>query len=200
MIKLVAILTMVIDHVAVFLLPQYTIVFRAAGSVSFPLFAWMIVEGRFNTSNVKKYLQNLLLFAAVSEPVYMLMYPGHNHYNAIFTLFWGLFLICAYERFGLLVFLGLLPLLHFDVISCYVVLIFLFYFARNKPFIITVGSCLFFLFVSTWAPDYVLFGLLFLPLIFIDNLNFRLPVNKYVFYSFYPVHFLIIWGIMQCLS
>lgn len=195
MIKLIAIITMAIDHVAVFLLPQYTALFRAIGSVSFPLFAWMVVEGRFNTSNLKRYLQNLLFFAVISEPVYMLMYPDHNQYNAIFTLFWGLFLICAYERYGLFVFSGLLPLLHFDVISFYVVLIFLFYFARGNHFIITIGSVSFFLFVSTFAPDYVLYGLLFLPLIFIDKLNYRLPVNKYVFYSFYPVHFLMIYGI-----
>lgn len=194
MIQIIAVITMISDHAGIFLFPQYPF-FRAAGAVSFPLFAWMIVEGRHRTSNIRKYLRNLLLLAVVSEPVYMLMFPCKHQYNAVFTLFCGLFLICAYERYGFLIFLGLFPLLHFDVISCYIVLIFLFYFARGKNNLIILGSSAFFLFVSTFAPDHVLFGLMFLPVVFTDRFNCRLPVNKYVFYGFYPIHFLIIYGV-----
>ena len=37
------------------------------GRISFPIFAFMIVEGYFHTSNLKKYVKRLLLFALISE-------------------------------------------------------------------------------------------------------------------------------------
>jgi hypothetical protein len=200
MIKLIAILTMVIDHVGIFIFPQYSYLLRPIGAISFPLFAWMIVDGKNKTSNEKKYLQNLLLFAVISEPVFMFMFPGRLELNSLFTLFWGLFLVCAYERFGWLVFLGLIPLFNFNLISCYVVLIFLFYFAKEKPGLILLGSVLFFLFVTTWGPNYVIYGLLFYPIVQVEKFNFRVPINKYYFYSFYPVHFLIIYGVQYGLN
>lgn len=37
------------------------------GRLAFPLFAFMIVEGYTRTSNLKKYVKRLLLFAIISE-------------------------------------------------------------------------------------------------------------------------------------
>ena len=37
------------------------------GRISFPIFAFLIVEGYFHTSNLKKYVKRLLLFAVLSE-------------------------------------------------------------------------------------------------------------------------------------
>ena len=37
------------------------------GRLTFPIFAFMIVEGYFHTKSMKKYVQRLLLFAVISE-------------------------------------------------------------------------------------------------------------------------------------
>ena len=42
-------------------------IFTCIGRLSFPIFAFMIVEGYFHTSNLKKYVKRLFLFAILSE-------------------------------------------------------------------------------------------------------------------------------------
>lgn len=59
------------------------------GRISFPIFAFMIVEGYFHTSNLKKYVKRLFLFALISEiPFNLVMgsrifYPVHQ--NVLWT-------------------------------------------------------------------------------------------------------------------
>ena len=55
------------------------------GRISFPIFAFMIVEGYFRTKNLKKYVLRLLLFAVISEIPFNLamgsriFYPIHQN-------------------------------------------------------------------------------------------------------------------------
>lgn len=55
------------------------------GRIAFPIFAFMIVEGYFHTSNLKKYVRRLLLFAFLSEIPFNLamgsrvFYPVHQN-------------------------------------------------------------------------------------------------------------------------
>ena len=55
------------------------------GRISFPIFAFMIVEGYFHTKNLKKYVQRLLVFAVLSEIPFNLamgsriFYPIHQN-------------------------------------------------------------------------------------------------------------------------
>ena len=62
--KMIALITMTIDHVGVILLPQYPIL-RIIGRLSFPIFAYMVAEGCHYTHDIKKYAARLFLFAVV---------------------------------------------------------------------------------------------------------------------------------------
>lgn len=72
------------------------------GRISFPIFAFLIVEGYFHTSNLKKYVKRLLLFALLSEIPFNLamgssiIYPFHQ--NVLWTFLMAIGLIHWNER------------------------------------------------------------------------------------------------------
>ena len=68
--KLIAILSMVIDHVGSAFFPQYP-VFRWIGRLAFPIFAYCLTVGLLYTHDIKKYLIRLGIFALVSQPFYI---------------------------------------------------------------------------------------------------------------------------------
>lgn len=66
MIKLIAVITMIIDHIGVVFFPQYTIL-RIIGRIAMPLFAYCIARGFFYTNNKGKYFAYMIAFAAISQ-------------------------------------------------------------------------------------------------------------------------------------
>ncbi|MFV0440343.1 MAG: TraX family protein [Lachnospirales bacterium] len=99
--KLIAILTMAIDHIG---LVNDLFYFRVIGRIAFFLFAFMIAEGVVYTRDIKKYLMRLLLFAFISDPFFDIFFytsSGNpfelsqkaffdlSHQNVMFTLFFG---------------------------------------------------------------------------------------------------------------
>ena len=101
--KLIAMVTMLIDHgTAILISPSHPlyIIGRSIGRLSFPIFCFLIVEGLLHTRNIKKYLFRLLMFAFISEiPFNFAFYnPRINdehiyHQNIFFILFIGLLVI-----------------------------------------------------------------------------------------------------------
>ena len=111
--KIVAVVTMFIDHFAVifgprlypalpFLNPDGFEILRIIGRIAFPLFAFMIAVGAAYTKNIYKYLFRLLAFAFISEVPFDLAFNGSvfetNSQNVFFTLFLGLLGICVYQK------------------------------------------------------------------------------------------------------
>ena len=64
--KWIAVLTMVIDHVGAILFPDQ-IWMRVIGRVAFPVYAYCLAEGFRYTSDYRRYLGRLALFAILSE-------------------------------------------------------------------------------------------------------------------------------------
>lgn len=84
-IKLLALVTMVIDHTAFYLYSSSLIghglyfAMRTAGRIAFPLYAFLLVNGFEKTSDRAKYLSRLVLFAAVSQLPYTVVFSHENY-------------------------------------------------------------------------------------------------------------------------
>ena len=147
--KLMAMTLMLLDHMwaTVWDVPWFTMV----GRLAFPIFAFQIAEGFYQTSNRKNYIKRMLLFALISEIPFNLMladslvYPFHQ--NVMFTFLIALLLMNRMERVrenkwkfaavsvvcvGLAFILGLVTFVDYYHYGIFIVL--LFYWTRNLKF------------------------------------------------------------------
>lgn len=109
LIKIIALISMVLDHVGV-IFPEFFLsdFFRLIGVIAFPIFAYMIAQGCKQTKNINKYLLRLGIFALVSEIPFDLAFYRYfgNQFtvnffrdtNVFFTLFLGAACIAVYEK------------------------------------------------------------------------------------------------------
>lgn len=122
--KLIAMITMFIDHAGITLIapwqggwtPWFTYsilgkegyyclyqLFRDVGRLAFPIFGFLLVEGFLHTSDRGKYTRNLLLFALLSEIPFNLMLGNTLWFpfsqNIFFTLLIAFLCMWAMEYF-----------------------------------------------------------------------------------------------------
>jgi len=99
--KMIAIVTMLVDHIGAGLFPDI-IWLRAVGRLAFPIFAFFIAEGYAHTRSVKRYAVRLGVFAAVSEIPYNMLHSYRifdpDSQNIFFTLLIGLLAIYGIGR------------------------------------------------------------------------------------------------------
>lgn len=69
--KLIAIITMIIDHVGYYMYPflneNIYYLFRNIGRISMPIFAYLIIQGFLYTKNLKKYIIRILSLAITTQ-------------------------------------------------------------------------------------------------------------------------------------
>ena len=86
--KLLAAITMVIDHIGVVFYPDLDGL-RMIGRISFPLFVWLLIQGETYTKDVGRYGLRLAVLGFVSQPIYHLLFDT-NRLNILFLLLVGL--------------------------------------------------------------------------------------------------------------
>lgn len=209
-IKLLAIGTMLIDHIGFFFFPdQFWL--RAIGRLSFPLFAWLIANGAFHTHNINKYLVRLVVFACISQIPYMLagkfIDPYITSLNIFFTLSIGLGAIILIQKTKLqvqwvLITLGaavLASVLNTDYGGFGVLSIIAFYLFFKKEsymifsqIVIYILMSFYFLSINNTLGIVQFLGALSLIPIVLYNNKEGIKL-QYLFYFVYPVHYMFIY-------
>ena len=103
--KLAAIICMTANH-AVWILGDHMsrgvmYALFGLGGATFPIMAFMLVEGYRHTSNLKRYAGRLALWAVISQvPFYLFLSDAANYYvgDVLFTLLIGLVIIAVRDR------------------------------------------------------------------------------------------------------
>ncbi len=239
--KLIAVITMIIDHVAAGILIRYLFrngihdldinnmsavnqwmdqnaalfstynVMRLIGRIAFPIYCFLLVQGFEYTHNRLKYAARLLMFAAISEIPFDLLFKGQilefGYQNVFFTLFFGLAVMMGLrwveENLGGRMFTPLLYLIVIaagmaaaqlaktDYAAIGVLCIVVTYLFRKKKIWQIVSGCIVFSWELT-AP------LAYIPIAFYNGKRgWKL---KYFFYLVYPVHLFVLYLICMGLG
>ena len=216
--KLIAICTMLIDHMGYTLFPG-VMWLRCVGRVAFPIFCFLIAEGCVYTLDRKKYALRLLVFALLSEIPFNLMNSGMiwdpYDQNVLWTLLLGA-LVCWLMDWALkkctplsFVLTGaamvaaywLLEAFRTDYGGWGMLLVAAFYGVHRAPSGAVVkmiaqafGLAFFSLGVMGGYLSIELWSLVSLAPIWLYNgqRGFSHKAVQYGFYAFYPVHILIL--------
>ena len=195
--KIIALISMTIDHIGVQLFPNLTIL-RIIGRLAFPIFAYMIAEGARYTKNRKKYILTISLTALFCQLVYF--FTERSLYQCILVTFsLSILLIYALEYKNIIISLisvvavfVLCENLSIDYGFFGILTPVFIYFAngRAKKLMVCIGLLILLGIVYGGIQWYALFAI---PLLALYN-GKRGKLNlKYLFYIYYPLHLGIIY-------
>ena len=195
--KVIAMVTMVIDHTACYFISsgwEYECM-RGIGRIAFPIFAFLIAEGYRHTRRKWDYGRHLLIFAFISEIPWMLLHTDGSQ-NVLFTLLAGLCCIAILDK---LKNNKILPLLVVLVIALAtsalntdygiqgVALVLMFYLFKDKPLLQLLFALPLF---YDFHPLGILASFGLISLYNGERGFIKGAYSKYLFYAFYPCHML----------
>ena len=99
--KVIAVISMVADHCAYYLMEEDTLLYEAMrcfGRIAFPVFTFLVVEGFRHTRNRMRYFLLLLGFAVASEVPWYLLNGADGTHNVMFTLALGVVALAIFEK------------------------------------------------------------------------------------------------------
>ena len=217
--KYIAIITMIIDHIAFLFIPLSSPIYsicRVIGKLTAPIMCYFLAEGYKYTSSKTKYATRLLVFAIISQFAFSLTFYhtlfSLNLFNMIFTLFLCFLVLLSYEKIRN-------KLIKWIVISCLVAVSYFsdwgifaplwvlgFYVFENETlkqvvyyYTITIFVIIFKCIIInnySWNNILIQLGLfLFIPVLYLYNgeKGNSNKFNKWFFYIFYPLHLIILY-------
>lgn len=225
LLKWFALITMFIDHIGAGIIEKCFLarpgmylldrVIRTIGRPSFPIYCFLLIEGYKYTRSRYKYSLNLLIFALISEIPFDYLFRQRmtlNYQNVYFTLLLGFLAIWVggllemkVNVAGMTEFLQILVAAPFAILAHYlrtdygawgVMLIATLFIVRNQPRVILciVGT----IYMLTDSSEYA--GIIAFILILFYNGKRSGKINKYIFYSMYPLHLALYVGVRYLLT
>ncbi|MDF2673199.1 MAG: conjugal transfer protein TraX, partial [Clostridiales bacterium] len=98
--KILAMVTMFIDHVGYMFFPGQML-YRTIGRLAFPIFAYQIAIGYSKTSNLKKYVERLFIFALITQIPYSFFNSELSfnplHFNVLFMFLAAIAVVYIYD-------------------------------------------------------------------------------------------------------
>ncbi len=244
-IKVIGIITMLIDHIGVYfesmINPEVYILFRIIGRIAMPLFVYSLVQGYIHTSSLKKYILRLGVLCIITQVlIYMLYilnkkyYSNYNPYiaeflNIVFSFVLTLILLKSIDFskkytsidnkyinliFRVITVVCIILIYHFvNIDYSYVVPImgvnfFLFEKMKRKTknhnikFTYTFLELLLMFIISVIydiLEIFVIFDVVIL-LFYNGKKKNKIDLNKYLMYTFFPVHHGILYFIAMLIG
>lgn len=221
MLKIIAMVSMVFDHVGDMFFPEMTWM-RMIGRLAMPIFAFCITEGYIHTRNKKKYLLRMGVFALISEVPFDLAFDGKiglSHQNIMVSFFISIVALMLFDlirgakietkgRYSVWrTLLGALAVIAMAVVAFLVkadytffavASVFLFYaFKDTNPFVRPVPGVAFLALTRTMGY-YLTTGLSIIPLLLYNGKKGK--GLKWLFYVFYPGHLLLLYVLKLVLT
>lgn len=224
--KLIACLTMFIDHVGATLvvllpysfMPDLYYTCRIIGRLAFPIYCFLLAQGVQHTKKEWKYLLRLAIGMVLSELPFDMLFEGGfswGYQSVMLTLFLGAVMLMVQKRVKsillkcllVLPFAFLAELCRSDYGGLGVVMIAVFGLAENLT-IQTVGMALCNILMPSAAIPVlgmqISVQLFAIPaMVFIALYSGRKLLKskalQWGFYLFYPVHIMFLWGLLQFL-
>ena len=209
---------MLCDHAGLVFFPD-KVIFRIIGRLAFPIFAYMIAEGCKYTKNRLKYFLQVAVLGVICSAVYLIFLHSW-HQNILITFTLSIALIFAVDYFlqkknflsCLIMVITVLAVIFISVIvpevikfkdfnvdSSYIGLlipVIIYYVPKKWLKLVALALALTLLTVKyqIWYQFYSLISVLLLAL----YNGTRGKANlKYLFYLFYPIHLVVIYGIQM---
>lgn len=227
--KYLAILAMLLDHIAWYLMEfssPWAQAFHIVGRITAPLMCFFLAQGYVYTRSLPRYLGRLAVFAALSQIPWYLLHPakGWLTFNFLFTLALSLLAIHAWET------VKSLPLRLLAVAACvaaswycdwhvyapvWCLLFYVFRDDRGKQLLSFTGVALlymeetvrarlnagFSLHTALRTSAFTLGVFLAVPLLLSHNgRKGRIGWSKWVFYWFYPAHLAVLAVLQRVLK
>ncbi len=204
--KIIAAISMTIDHVGLIMFPEVEI-FRIIGRLALPIFAYMIAEGCVHTKSRIKYILLMLTVAIVCQAVYFVTLRSIEQ-SILTTFLMSALLIFSYDnarkKQGListllfvLIFVGVFVVcetlpkrldgFHIDYGFWGVLLPFLIYLGKNRAEKLLLCAIGLFALTETIVGVQGYSFLALIPLFFYSGKRGKLRM-KYFFYIYYPLH------------
>lgn len=208
--KVIAMISMVIDHVALYLMEHGTVLYgtmRCIGRIAFPVFAFLITEGFIHTRSRYRYFFTLLGFAVISEIPWYLLNGADGTHNVMFTLALGVATLMVLENLqqcslilGFLWTLGMAGLaswlgVDYEWRGILVIVIFYLFNGYAHSFSYSRGMQLFctFALMLYYGVIGAVMACMVLYLYNGERGFIKAHKDKYAFYMFYPIHLQIIY-------
>jgi hypothetical protein len=200
MLKWIAVLTMLIDHIGLVMFPESEI-WRIIGRVALPLYSYFLIIGMEKTRNRNQYIERLLKIGVISQLPYYLIFQNLR-LNVIFTLIIAALCIYIFEEKWRSKYVFLIATILILPVSIYldygyygIALCFLYYFFKDKPVTLLVSHLFLnildmFIFEGSLLQLFSLIGTI---LIMNKSKIPDVPIQRLFYQLFYPIHLLIIF-------